>query len=391
LAELLARTSGRSGRIVLADGMSYHVLVLPDNQPMPLADLEKVENLIKAGATVVGPPPTGMSGMPLHPGEEEKFNALVKRLWGGMDGTKVTQKKLGAGQLVWGQTAREVLIKEGVPPDFEVNGVSNEGTIDWIHRKVGDVEVYYVASRWAHPERVDCTFRVSGRQPQLWDPVTGEMRDATAFHQENGCTSIPLQFAPCGSIFVVFDKPISADASGKTASNYSPARPLMTLSGSWSVNFDPKWGGPKEVVFDQLMDWTNSSDPGIKYYSGTAVYHKQFNWQDRLPEGHRLLLDLGTVYDLATVRLNGHDLGVVWTKPARVDITDAVQPGKNDLAVTVVNLWPNRLIRDESLPKEQRLTETNIHKFSPTSPLLPSGLIGPVRLLSEKIRLQNQH
>jgi hypothetical protein len=150
------------------------------------------------------------------------------------------------------------------------------------------------------------------------------------------------------------------------------------------VNFDPKWGGPEKIVFDQLIDWTNSPEPGIKYYSGTAIYHKQFKLPDRLSKGPRLLLDLGEVDSLAFVRLNGHDLGVVWTKPAHVDITHAITAGENDLEITVVNLWPNRLGHDESLPKEQRLTETNIHKFSPASPLLSSGLIGPVSLLVEE-------
>jgi hypothetical protein len=223
---------------------------------------------------------------------------------------------------------------------------------------------------------------VSGKQPELWDPVTGEMRDATAFHQERGRTIVPLEFGPCGSTFVVFRKALSADGAGKAASNYPAARHWIALSGPWTVCFDPKWGGPQRVVFDQLIDWTKCSDPGIKYYSGRATYHIEFAIPSQLPKDRRLLLDLGEVDAVASVRLNGRDLGVVWTKPARVDITRAATAGKNDLEITVVNLWPNRLGRDESLPKDQRLTQTNVHKFGPSSPLLPSGLIGPVKLLA---------
>jgi hypothetical protein len=381
---LLTRMIVRDRRLVLPDGMNYCVMVLPDQQPMPLEDLEKVAALIEAGATVVGPPPTEMAGMPLHPGDGEKFKALAARLWNGIDGNGATQKQIGAGRLVWGLTVRQVLQNEGVSPDFQASGVSAEGTIDWIHRQTKSAEIYYVASRWEHPEKIDGAFRVAGKQPELWDPVTGVMRDATAFRQENGRTMVPLEFDPCGSTFVVFRRPIPPGVAGKTASNYPATRLMTTLSGPWKVNFDPKWGGPEDIVFDQLVDWTNRSEPGIKYYSGTAVYHQQFT-MPALTARH-VLLDLGEVEALASVKLNGRDLGVLWTKPARVDITSAVKAGQNDLAITVVNLWPNRLQGDESLPKESRFTETNIHKFGPATPLRPSGLIGPVRLLAEDLK-----
>jgi len=379
---LLTRMSVRDGRIMLADGMSYRVLVLPDGQPMPLDDLKKIVTLVKSGATIVGPPPTGMSGMILNPDDQKQFNGLVNQLWDNMDGTNITQKQFGDGEIYWGQTARQALEDHGVLPDFEQTGLSDEGTIDWIHRAGDGVDIYYVASRWKHPENLDCTFRVSGKQPELWDPVTGGIRSATAFHQENGRTVIPLEFGPCGSVFVVFRKDIPVDASGTAESNYPAAHLLMTLSGSWTVNFDPKWGGPASVVFDELVDWTNRPEEGIKYYSGTAVYHKKFKLKTLPANGRRLILDLGEVHEEAVVHLDGHDLGVVWDKPARVDITRTAKEGDNDLEVTVVNLWPNRLKYDESLPKEKRLTETNVHKFTAASPLLPSGLIGPVSILA---------
>ena len=380
---LLTRTSVHDGRIVLADGMSYRVLVLPEGQPMPLADLKEIFALVKEGAIIVGPPPTAMSGMALHSHEQRLFKALVTSLWGGMDGTNVTQKTLGDGQVFWGQTARQVLQGKGALPDFEQTGLSDEGTMDWIHRAGDGADIYYVASRWENPENVECTFRVSGKQPELWNPVTGGIRDATDFRQENGRTIIPLQFNPCGSVFVVFRKPIAPDASGTAASNYPATHPLTTISGSWTVNFDPKWGGPASVVFDELVDWTNRPEDGIKFYSGTAVYHKTFNLESLPANGQRLILDLGEVHEEAVVRLNGQDLGVVWDKPARIDITSAAKQGDNDLEVKVVNLWPNRLIGDESLPKEKRFTETNVHKFGTASPLMPSGLIGPVTILAQ--------
>lgn len=379
---LLTRTSAGGGRIELSDGMTYRVLALPNGQPMPLRDLEKIANLVEAGATIVGPPPTGLPGMDFNSSDKQQFDDLVSHLWGGMDGSRVTQKQLGAGQLFWGPTVRQVLQANGVAPDFEETGLSDGGFIDWIHRGADGLDIYYVASRWEHPENVDCAFRVSGKQPELWNPVTGEIRDATAFRQQNGRTIVPLQFGPCGSIFVVFRRSIPANIAGTTTSNYPSLRQLQRLSGPWKVDFDPKWGGPASVVFDELVDWTARPEEGIRYYSGTAVYHKNFKLKHRPVEGEGLILDLGQVHEVAVVRLNGQDLGTVWVKPARVDITRAVRAGGNDLEVTVVNLWPNRLKGDESLPEEKRYTETNIRKFTEASPLLPSGLIGPVSVMA---------
>jgi hypothetical protein len=171
-------------------------------------------------------------------------------------------------------------------------------------------------------------------------------------------------------------------ASGPGMTNYPIADGSpQTLSGPWEVSFDPKWGGPEKVIFDQLVDWTTRSEFGIRYYSGTAVYRKRFDLMRTPAKDARLLLDLGELHEVAAVRLNGRDLGVAWTKPARVELTGGLKATGNELEIIVVNLWPNRLIGDEGLPKESRLTETNIHKFNASTPLLPSGLLGPVRVL----------
>jgi hypothetical protein len=381
---LLTRMSVKDERIVLPDGMSYRVLILPDNQPMALKALQKVHNLVDTGATVIGPPPTGLAGLPLEPHEEQQFDALVAHLWGSdRQGSTAVRRRIGAGYLISGKSAREALQNAGVPSDFEYTGLSPAGSIYWIHRKTDDADIYFISSHWQPVEKLECTFRVSGKQPELWDPVRGTTRDAVAFHQKDGRTVIPLEFTPCGSIFVVFRKQISTKSSGTFATNYPQTEQIqLVLSGAWDVSFDPKWGGPKKVIFDSLVDWTTRSEPGIRFYSGTAVYRKKFNLAIRPANREQLLLDLGELHEVGSVRLNSHDLGIVWTKPARIDITAAVKPGSNDLEVRVVNLWPNRLIGDAGLPSGSRFTQTNVHKFSPHSPLLPSGLIGPVRILS---------
>jgi hypothetical protein len=380
---LLTRLSVKDGRIVLPDGMSYRVLVLPDDMPMQLSGLEKVASLIEQGATVVGPRPTGLFGKPQQPGDAEKFDALVKRLWG-TAGATATENKIGSGRLVWGKTARQVLDELGVPPAFEHQGLSDAGTIDWIQRTLPDgTEIYFVASRWENPESITASFRVTGKQPELWNPVTGEIRDATAFRQENGCTLVPLEFDPCGSTFVIFRKPIGPAVKGTTVSNEPTLKPKMELTGPWDVSFDPKWGGPENIRFDQLIDWTTHPEDGIKFYSGTAAYRKSFTLPAAPGKDDQLVLDLGNVREVAEVRVNGKDLGIVWTRPARVNITSAVKAGENKLEVKVVNLWPNRLIGDDALPKEKRFTETNMRRFTSKTPLLSSGLMGPVQILAE--------
>jgi hypothetical protein len=371
---LLTRVSVQDGRLVLPDGMSYRILVLPDNSPMPLVALEKITGLVKAGATVVGPRPSGPAGLATTAGEREKLNDLVGQLWGRGDGSGLVKQV--------GSTAK-ALEELRVLPDIMFNGLNSAGELDWIHRHTDDTEIYFIASRWDTPEKVDCTFRVAGRQPELWNPVTGEIRDVNAFTQTEGRITLPLQFNPRESVFVVFRRPIAPGAAGAAVSNYPQLTTQSELTGPWEISFDPKWGGPENVVFDALVDWTKRAEAGIKFYSGTAVYRKKFNLTALPVADKKLFLNLGEVHEVATVKLNGQNLGVVWTKPARVDISSAVRAGENSLEITVVNLWPNRLIGDADLPSEKRFTETNIRKFIVTTPLLPSGLLGPIRILAQ--------
>jgi hypothetical protein len=214
--------------------------------------------------------------------------------------------------------------------------------------------------------------------PELWEPITGAVRRAAAYQQAGGCTTVPLEFAPHGSLFLVFREPIPADQKGKAKGNFPLFSPVQEVDGPWAVKFDPKWGGPESVLFAKLEDWAKRPEPEIKYYSGTATYRKQFELKPGIATSKaRLFLDLGTVKNVAHVRLNGRDLGAVWTAPWRVEITDALQPTGNTLEIDVVNLWPNRLVGDAALPAEKRYTKTNV-SFGKDRPLLPSGLLGPV-------------
>jgi hypothetical protein len=274
-------------------------------------------------------------------------------------------------------------------------------TLDYIHRAVGDADIYFVSNRTNRPVTQDCVFRITGRQPEIWEPVSGTIRDATAFQQVNAATALPLAFAPFESYFIVFRKPIAANAVGSSLRNFPALSTAQTLAGPWTVQFDPRWGGPASVEFPELVSWTTRSENGIKFYSGKATYRKTFDIDQKVKvEGRdagRLFLDLGGVKNVAEVRLNGKNLGVLWTAPWRVEITDAVRPSGNVLEIDVVNLWVNRVVGDLSLPKEKRLTETHdVFRFGmlqPTTPLLDSGLLGPVTLQREATepRLRGGH
>ncbi|MGA2147400.1 MAG: glycosylhydrolase-like jelly roll fold domain-containing protein [Bryobacteraceae bacterium] len=168
------------------------------------------------------------------------------------------------------------------------------------------------------------------------------------------------------------------------APRFAPRR----VEGPWAVSFTPGWGAPAQASLPKLISWTEHSDPGIRFYSGTAKYRARFRVDANAADAGPLRLDLGEVREIAQVWVNGRDLGVVWKRPFTVDLTGAIEDGTikagwNELEVAVTNLWPNRIIGDQSLPPEKRLTHTNIAKFHADSPLLPSGLLGPVVVESE--------
>ena len=402
---ILTRLGVKNGKIVLPDGMSYRVLVMPAYTTLPVEVLTKLKALVSAGMTLIGPKPERAPGLKDYPRCDAQVKKLADELWGACDGKTVTEHAFGKGRVVWGKSVREVLTQAGVQPDFTATAAQPGAFLDWIHRTTDDAEIYFIANRLNREEKATCTFRVSGRQPEVWDPVTGVQRHVVAFSQGDGLTTFPLTLPPHGSVFIVFKKATgssfaeaTADKNLKLETRNSEMKPVMELKGPWQVQFDPKWGGPSfaeatagrptnAVVFNDLTDWTDQSDLKIKYYSGTATYRKTFDFPQvssfKSPVLN-LYLSLGVVHNLAQVRLNGQDLGVVWCAPWRVDISKAIRAGSNDLEIDVVNLWPNRLIGDGKMPPEKRLTQTNIDTFyKGQHKLLPSGLLGPVTLQGE--------
>jgi hypothetical protein len=374
---LLSLMSVQEGRLRLPNGTSYGLMVLPEQRTMSPEALRRIEELIQAGATVTGPRPLRVPGLSGYPDCDSELKALVGAMWGAED-SETGERRIGKGQLVWGESLDKVLRSLSLPPDFHVSGGDAETKIEFTHRDLEGVDAYFLSNQKNRVEMLECAFRVAGRHPELWDPVTGAIRNLPEFRVEGGRTFLPLRFEPLQSWFVVFRKPIASPR--RTAEKNFPAiQTVMQMAGPWKVSFNPDWGGPESVTFDRLQDWTERPEEGIKYYSGAATYRKKFD-KPKGTTGKRLYLALGTVNYLAEVRLNGKHLGVVWCAPWRVEITEAVRGRGNELEIDVVNLWPNRLIGDAGLPPEKQLTKTNVRTFKAGAPLLPSGLLGPVKL-----------
>ncbi|TSJ39657.1 hypothetical protein FO440_18115 [Mucilaginibacter corticis] len=337
--------------------------------------------------------------------------------WGThFDRTQTWWKAAKATVTYWQRCS--ALLQMGIPVKSDSDLVvleEPEGLkIDYAHRKAENTDIFFIANTAHTSGYAYCRFQVSGRQPELWNPVTGEIRDLPNFEDNGTHTQIALNFEDAESYFVVFRKKYER-SGGLAGSNFKVLKPLQALTGNWQVRFDPAWGGPKEpIVFEGLQDWTKSADKKIKYFSGTAVYNISFD----VPESeisHELYVDLGEVKHIAHVYLNKKDLGVVWTAPWGVTIPKALIKTKgNVLTVEVTNVWANRLIGDEQdpddcewspngyfynsgkflkafpdwflnnqpRPSKGRYGFTTWNYFSKDAPLIPSGLIGPVRLMN---------
>jgi len=383
------------GQVVFPGGAAYRLLVLPTVDTMTPGLLRKIQELVESGATVAGGPPHKSPSLSGYPQCDVEVQALAAVLWGSMDvPSEITRNGVGSGAIVWGgdlnsnagpdaypplypeyEATAQVLASMDVPPDFE-----SDGPIRYTHRRTGEDEIYFVANQTGEAVDASCTFRVSGLRPQCWDPLTASICDLPEFTEHDGRTTIPLCFEACQSVFIVF-RASPAENTGPV--NCPSATVAAQLDGPWDVAFDPAMGGPGAIQFESLDDWSTRSEPGIKYYSGIATYRKDFENPVSLEAGApSVFLDLGEVHSMARVRLNGHDLGTVWCAPWRVDITRAVQAKGNRLEIDVANLWPNRLVGDSALPAEERVTWTTWSPYQPDSPLLPSGLIGPVRIMT---------
>jgi hypothetical protein len=387
--EIVRQMRVKDGKIILPSGMSYNYLLLPDDERITLPMVRKIKELVDNGAKVIAQKRiTGSPSLADYPKGDEEIKEIVADLWDNH-------------RIVFGKTLDQVFSGDSLPPDFSGQ------ELNFIHRKTKEEDIYFIANeKNSRVEGIQCSFRIDNKIPEIWNPETGEIKNLSGFSEKEGVVTILLDFEPAQSWFIVFREK-STDNIPLATANFSEIKEIQTISGPWAVKFDERWGGPKEAVtFDSLTDWSKHRNPGIHYYSGTAVYNRVFEIEN-IPDSP-VFLDLGKVQMIARVRLNGKDCGIAWKPPYRIDISSAIHEGINTLEIDVVNNWVNRLIGDEQLPLDAkwkdwekleewpgwikngeksptgRFTFTTARPYRKESPLMPSGLLGPVKIISGK-------
>jgi hypothetical protein len=399
------------GSGAMPEGINYRVLVLSRTMQMTPEVLRKLHKLVAAGATIVGQRPRTSPSLVHYPDADAEVRALATDLWGDTDGVTYTQHAFGKGMTYTGFVLDEVLNRLQDPPDFASSG-SLESSPAWVHRHTPDAEIYFVVNQADAAQHIDARFRSTGTEVQVWRPMAGEIDEIgenlpgattpvadrsgnrqpgiepAAYVEEPGFTTVSLDLAEREAVFVVLRS--AAPVRGHTAA-HAVETPLATIPGPWTLTFPPNLGAPASMQMRNLVSWTEVSDPGVKYFSGTATYSKDVQapaaW---FRPGQHLYLDLGTVRDIAEVKVNGKSVGMVWAPPYWLDVTSALKPGMNRLAIRVTNEWTNRLVGDRLLPPEKRV----LPQAGPTPPRggfffgprepAESGLLGSVRFVAER-------
>ena len=361
------------GSITTPSGMSYRVLALDSNSAyMSLPVLRKINELVNAGAIVMGPKPISS---PSLSDDQQEFASIAGKLWTNEKGVNT----ISNGKVYAGQSVGEVLKSQEVLPDFTYTKSQENTRLLFVHRKLNNVDIYWINNRNSQVEDLEVTFRVEGKEAEIWHPENGKIEPASYSIVEK-LTKVPLHLEPSDAIFVVFRN--KAKLASRTIKR--PSEQLLTLiEGPWNVTFEEKRGAPEQVVLESLTPWNENPDEGVKFFSGIGTYARTINAPaEWFKEGTQLWLDMGRVKNLAEVIVNGKSMGITWKTPFRADITEALNTGKNTLEIRVTNLWVNRLIGDQQLEVRTKITYTTMPFYRPDSPLQLSGLLGPVRILS---------
>ncbi|MEJ2108556.1 MAG: glycosyl hydrolase [Acidobacteriota bacterium] len=375
-------TVTEDGRLVLPDGMSYRVLVLPQMDRIRPALLRKIRDLVSDGAILAGPKPVMSPSLQGGASKADlEVQALANEIWGDLDGIQRNKHFYGKGLVTWGLPLEEVLALADIPEDAEFAGPL-DSSIVWLHRRSGDADIYFVANRTDSPADIQSRFRVKGKRAELWHPDTGTIGPA-GYSITGERTEVPLHLDPRESVFVVFRSPAQTPSRAVIQTTETI---LTTLNGPWNIGFPRNLGAPEHIQLAELESWTENADDGVKYFSGTATYTKTIQVPgDWLDSEARIILDLGTVKDIAQVFVNGKPAGTLWKPPYRSDISGLLKPGENILEIKVTNQWTNRQIGDGKVDPELKVFSSMpswMDRFGPPKILADSGLIGPVAIIS---------
>ena len=368
------KLSVQNGKLVLPNGISYSILVLPKLKTIRPELLLKIKELVQQGAVILGPKPDRSPSLANYPVADKQVQSIAAQLWGNINGTSVKVNHYGKGLVLSRMDLQQALDLIKVVPDLKI---TQSDSVLFIHRQLREGSIYFVSNQKNKPVSISTAFRITGKSPELWNAVTGNMRNLPSFTQTANTTSVPMELTPFESTFVIFRNDVVKADTKK--SNYPAPDKKIEINQPWTVNFDVKRRGPvNPIVFNKLTDWSVNANDSIKYYSGTAYYHNTFK-VDELTKGAHYIIDLGVAKAIAKVSVNGIEMGGTWTPPYQVDITKALKPGENKLEIKVVNTWVNRLIGDSLLPADQRKVSA-LFSPKPKGGLESSGLLGPVKI-----------
>lgn len=361
------KTIGYAGN---PDATRYRALVLREQDfEMSVETARELRRLVKAGATVVGPKIVRSLGNPENAGASDAEVAAI------------------GAELATSGRYLATIDALGLRPDFVVKGARTGDDVNYLHRREGATDIYYVV-RWNRlGADARMGFKVTGKVPEIFDPLTGEIAEAEEFAVEDGYTYLPA--IPCdakeATRFVVFRKPTGEMVRrAKGEGRREKDRALDLSSIEWTIRFQDELGVDVTVVTNKLFDWTQHADPAISTFSGTAVYQAKISLPAS-PSTCNLKLHLGRVEELCEVLVNGQSCGVAWCEPYEVVLPSTLnsQPSTFTLELRVVNSWHNRLLADQQRPKSERKTFAVRPPKADAKPV-PSGLMGPVSIVFEK-------
>lgn len=389
--DVLMQATVRNGRVEFPGGASYKILVLPQPHPMsPVAKrmtpavIKKIAALVQAGATIiVNDAPEKSYSLEHGAAADKEVKAIAAAIWKKAPAGKLKQWKVGKGTVIQGPYTESSFAPIGLERDVTLVDTLLKPVRDmaWTHRASDSFDIYFISNQRNEDRGVIVTLRVTNRIPEIWDPVTGDTTKPYIYSFKDGYTQFPLALPANGSVFVVLRKPTTKSFFNLLGTGTG----LSYLNNFWTVTFDSTKGGPaKPVQLEQLKDWSTDNDPAIKYYSGTAVYTNTLNFVDTKTARTKVFIEVEKLANIGEVYVNGISCGVMWTPPYRVDVTNAIHTGKNEIRIDVTNTWFNRLKGDLLLPAKERITWTNAPFWSKDKPLLPAGLLGNVILEVEK-------
>jgi hypothetical protein len=351
-----------NGKIVAPSGATYTLLVLDESaKKMTLPVLKKIRDLVKAGAKVAGVKPVKSPSMS---DDAIEFQNIVNEIWG-----KNPQLET--------QDFTRILRGTKLYEDCLVK--SSDAKILYVHRENEEQDIYWLNNRSDKENNAEIRFRMKWKSPELWHPETGKF-EKISYEVKEDFTTISLHFNSWESYFIVFREKTEAKFYKKPL---IVEKPVLTISTPWTVNFQEGRGAPKSTTFNKLASFTENTEGGIKYFSGTATYQNTFKL-DKLDKKANYEIDLGEVKNIAEVIINGKNMGIAWKKPFKLNITEGVKKGVNTLEIKVTNLWVNRLIGDAQPDVKTKTTFTSMPFYRGQEPLLPSGLMGDVKVFIKK-------